>query len=106
MIRVEPLVEKWQVIENFPQYEISERGLVRIIDSGIIVPPAKFNDVNYVELMRDGKAYLMHVNRMRWRMFPTGANPPLSPHGMWLGDRYEDGEKEHLCGVVCSVGAV
>lgn len=100
-----PLV-KWAVISDFPSYEISDAGHIRTLPSNIEVPKAKFDGIEYVELWRDGKPYLIHVNRARWAAFPTGANPPISRHGFWLGDRYADGEKAHMCGLVCSVGEV
>lgn len=112
MIRVEPPVVHWQVIAEFPKYEINTQGEVRNVDSGLHVQPAKFDDVDYVELMREGKPYLMHVNRLIWMTFPLPGFPPLPSdierHGTWdkSQERYEDGEKTHSCGMVCSVGEV
>lgn len=112
MIRVEPPVETWQVLAEFPKYEISMQGAVRNIDSGIRISPAKFNGVDYVELMHEGKPYLQHVNRLRWVTFPLAGLPyphtDLSRHGAWnkTKARYADGESAHPCGFNCSVGEV
>jgi hypothetical protein len=102
----------WAPIENFPGYEISSFGDVRDISTNEVLPKAKFNNVDYVELMRDSKPYLMHVNRLRWSVFYQSAVPShrsdVERHGKWIKDemRYSDGEKSHLCGMVCSVGEV
>ena len=112
MIRVEPPVVHWQTIAEFPKYEINMQGEVRNEDSGIRVQPSKFDGVDYVELFREGKPYLQHVNRLRWKTFHLAGNPfpqtPFERHGVWLDyeGRYVDGEKAHLCGLVCSVGEV
>jgi hypothetical protein len=110
MIKTETAI--WKTIEDFPRYEINELGDIREKLSGNLLPKAKFNYVDYVELMRDGKPYLQHVNRLRWKSFNLANIPSyrtdIQRHGIWLKDqlRYEDGEKSHLCGVICSVGEV
>lgn len=112
MIRTDPPVVPWQTITEFPKYEMSLSGEVRNVDSGIRVPPATFDGVDYVELMRDGKPYLHRVDRLRWVTFPLPGFPPsrtpFERHGAWIkaDEHYEDGEKSHLCGLVCSVGEV
>lgn len=112
MLKTAPSTTIWQTIEDFPDYEINHTGDVRTISGWIPVDTAKFNYVDYVELMRDGKPYLQHVNRLRWKAFNKPNIPPyrtdIQRHGAWLKDqmRYEDGEKSHLCGMICSVGEV
>jgi hypothetical protein len=109
---MEERVTSWAKIEDFPRYEISAMNEVRDIIKGDIVPKAEFNGVEYVELFRDDKPYLMHVNRMRWAAFYLPGFPPsrtdFERHGEWLKneERYSDGERSHLCGLVCSVGEV
>jgi hypothetical protein len=112
MIRIEPPVVQWQSIAAFPKYEMNMQGEVRNEDSGIRVQPAKFDGVDYVELMREGKPFLLKVNRLLWDTFPLAGFPPIPSdierHGAWdqTRERYEDGEGAHMCGMVCSVGEV
>lgn len=111
MIRVEEPVVIWQVLADFPKYEINHGGEVRNVDSGIRIEPSKFDGISYVELMREGKPYLQHVNRLRWKTFPFPGFPypetDVSRHGAWsdVRKRYTDGESAHPCGMNCSVGA-
>lgn len=110
MIKEETTKTSWYPLEDFPEYEINYLGGIRNIASGVMVDTAKFNYTNYVELMLDGKPYLQHVNRLRWKTFNLAPYPRTSidRHGKWIKDemRYSDGEKSHLCGMVCSVGEV
>jgi hypothetical protein len=102
----------WVTLTEFPNYKLNYLGEVRTVDSDADVPHSKFDGIAYVELMRDGKPYLQHVNRLRWKTFPLPGFPPLETdvnrHGPWSSDmkRYADGESAHPCGMNCSVGAV
>lgn len=112
MIQVEPPAPQWQTIAAFPKYEINQMGEVRNEDSGIRIQPAKFDGIDYVELMKEGKPFLLQVRRLVQDTFPTGANPYLPSdierHGAWAQtkERYADGESAHMCGMICSVGEV
>lgn len=103
---------QWRPIEDFPKYEISEMNDIREKATGRLLEKAKFSTIEYVELERDGKPYLQHVNRLRWAAFYLPGFPPtrtdVERHGEWRKDegRYSDGEPSHLCGMVCSVGEV
>jgi hypothetical protein len=112
VIKIVPEVVDWQTLSEFPKYEMNLLGEVRDIDTQIRVKPMTIGSADYVELYREGKPFLMHVLRLVWRTFPTGANPPvpsdIERHGEWnqTKERYADGEVAHMCGMVCAVGEV
>jgi hypothetical protein len=70
-------IEIWKVIDEFPRYEISNMGRVRIIKTGKIMKLNISDGYNRVTLVNSSKRKLKRINRLMGKYFITNSKPDI-----------------------------
>ncbi len=93
--------EIWLPINNFPDYEISNMGIVKSTKNGeeIILQPSKCSDNRYlkINLYKDGKCYTKMIHRLVAEHFiPNPENKPEVNHKNPVTDNFCDNRHFNL----------